>query len=141
VPYPKPGERYAATLGGHAEVLYEQAGDVLQYLKAGQLKPLVIFAEKRHPAFAEVPTSKELGLDITLPQFRGVVARKGTPADRVTALADAFRKVMDTPAWKKFADEWYMSPESYQGPEQFTRWVSGEVATLERLVKEFGLRK
>jgi tripartite-type tricarboxylate transporter receptor subunit TctC len=41
VPYPKPGERYAAALGGHAEVLYEQAGDVLQYLKAGQLKPLI----------------------------------------------------------------------------------------------------
>ncbi|MEK7386557.1 MAG: tripartite tricarboxylate transporter substrate binding protein, partial [candidate division NC10 bacterium] len=64
VPYPKPGERYAAALGGHAEVLYEQAGDVLQYLKAGQLRPLVIFAEKRHPAFADVPTSKELGIDI-----------------------------------------------------------------------------
>jgi tripartite-type tricarboxylate transporter receptor subunit TctC len=141
VPYPKPGERYAATLGGHAEVLYEQAGDVLQYLKAGQLKPLVIFAERRHPAFAEVPTSREVGFDITLPQFRGVVARKGTPADRVTALADGFRKAMDTPQWRKFADEWYMSPESYQGSAEFTRWVSGEVATLEQLVKEFGLRK
>src|SRR5205814_10465300 len=55
---PKPGERYAAALGGHTEVLYEQAGDVLQYLKAGQLRPLIIFAEKRHPAFADVPTSK-----------------------------------------------------------------------------------
>jgi tripartite-type tricarboxylate transporter receptor subunit TctC len=141
VPYPKPGERYAATLGGHAEVLYEQAGDVLQYLKAGQLKPLVIFAEKRHPAFAEVPTSKELGFDITLPQFRGIVARKGTPPDRVKTLADAFQRAMDTPQWKKFARDWYMSPDSYQGPEQFTRWVGGEVATLERLVKEFGLRK
>jgi tripartite-type tricarboxylate transporter receptor subunit TctC len=141
VPYPKPGERYAATLGGHAEVLYEQAGDVLTYLKAGQLRPLVIFAEKRHPAFAGVPTSKELGFDITLPQFRGIVARKGTAPDRVKTLAEAFGKAMDTPQWKKFAEEWYMSPESYQGPEQFTRWVSGEVATLERLVKEFGLRK
>jgi tripartite-type tricarboxylate transporter receptor subunit TctC len=141
VPYPKPGERYAATLGGHAEVLYEQAGDVLQYLQAGQLKPLVIFAERRHPAFAEVPTSRELGLDITLPQFRGVVARAGTPPDRVATIADAFRRAMDTPQWKKFAEEWYMSPESYQGPERFTRWVGGEVATLEQLVKEFGLRK
>jgi tripartite-type tricarboxylate transporter receptor subunit TctC len=141
VPYPKPGERYAATLGGHAEVLYEQAGDVLQYLKAGQLKPLVIFAERRHPSFAEVPTSKELGLDITLPQFRGVVAKAGTPADRVKALADAFGKAVQTPQWKKFAEDWYMSPESYLGPEQFGRWAAGEVATLDRLVKEFGLRK
>jgi tripartite-type tricarboxylate transporter receptor subunit TctC len=141
VPYPKPGERYAAALGGHAEVLYEQAGDVLQYLKAGQLRPLVIFAEKRHPAFADVPTSRELGFDVTLPQFRGIVARRGTPPDRVKALADAFTRAMDMPQWRKFAEEWYMSPESYQGPAEFSKWVAGEVTTLEQLVKEFGLRK
>jgi tripartite-type tricarboxylate transporter receptor subunit TctC len=80
VPYPRPGERYAATLGGHAEVLYEQAGDVQQYVKAGQLKPLIIFAEQRHAAFPDVPCSKEMGLEIYLPQFRGVVAKKGIPA-------------------------------------------------------------
>jgi len=141
VPYPKPGERYAAALGGHAEVLYEQAGDVLQYLKAGQLKPLIIFAEKRHPAFPDVPASKELGLDITLPQFRGIVARKGTPADRVQAMAEAFKKAMDTPQWKKFAEEWYFAPDSHMGPAEFSRWATGEVDTLDRLVKEFGLRK
>jgi tripartite-type tricarboxylate transporter receptor subunit TctC len=141
VPYPKPGERYAAALGGHAEVLYEQVGDVLQYFKAGQLKPLIIFADKRHPAFPDVPASRELGVEITLPQFRGIVARKGTPPERVKLLADAFRKAMDTPQWKKFSDEWYFAADSYQSTEDFTRWVAGEVTTLEQLVKEFGLRK
>jgi tripartite-type tricarboxylate transporter receptor subunit TctC len=141
VPYPKPGERYAATLGGHAEVLYEQAGDVLQYLKAGQLRPLVIFATERHPAFPEVPSSKELGIDIALPQFRGIVAKKGTPADRVQKLGEAFRKAMDTPQWKKFAEEWYFRPDSHQGPDAFRAWVEAEVATLDRLVKEFDLKK
>jgi tripartite-type tricarboxylate transporter receptor subunit TctC len=141
VPYPKPGERYAAALGGHAEVLYEQAGDVLQYLKAGQLKPLMIFADKRHPAFGDVPTSKELGIDLTLPQFRGIVARKGTPPERIQAMGEAFRRAMDTPQWKKFADEWYFAPDSYMGAERFGRWVAGEVDTLDRLVKEFGLKK
>jgi tripartite-type tricarboxylate transporter receptor subunit TctC len=141
VPYPKPGERYAAALGGHAEVLYEQAGDVLQYLKAGQLKPLMIFADKRHPAFAEVPTSKELGIDLTLPQFRGIVARKGTPPERIQAMGEAFRRAMDTPQWKKFAEEWYFAPDSYMGADRFGRWVAGEVDTLDRLVKEFGLKK
>jgi tripartite-type tricarboxylate transporter receptor subunit TctC len=141
VPYPKPGERYAAALGGHAEVLYEQAGDVNQYLKAGQLRPLVIFAEKRHPAFPDVPASKEIGLDLTLPQFRGIVTRKGAPADRVKVLADAFHRAMQTPQWRKFAEEWYMSPDSYQGPAEFGPWVAAEVGTLDQLVKEFGLKK
>lgn len=141
VPYPKPGERYAAALGGHTEVLYEQAGDVQQYVKAGQLRPLVIFAQKRHPAFPDVPSSKELGLEIFLPQFRGVVAKKGTPPERIQALADAFRKASETPAWKKFSEEWYLRPDSYMGPDKFGRWVTGEAATLDRFVKEFNIRK
>ena len=128
VPYPKPGERYAAALGGHAEVLYEQAGDVLQYLKAGQLKPLVIFAEQRHPAFADVPDPKELGIDVTLPQFRGIVAQKGTPPE---SRAGARRRVPEgrwtRPQWKKFAEEWYFAPDSYMGPEGFGKWVASEV--------------
>jgi tripartite-type tricarboxylate transporter receptor subunit TctC len=141
VPYPKPGERYAAALGGHTEVLYEQAGDVQQYVKAGQLRPLVIFAEHRHPAFADVPCSKELGLEIYLPQFRGIVARKGTPPDAVKTLAEAFRKGAETPAWKKFAEEWYMRPDSFMGPDRFGPWVTAEAAVLDRFVQEFGLKK
>lgn len=141
VPYPRPGERYAATLGGHAEVLYEQAGDVQQYVKANQLKPLIIFAADRHPAFKDVPCSKELGLEIYLPQFRGIVAKKGVPAEAVKVMAEAFRKGMDTPPWKKFAEEWYIRADSYQGPDKFTPWVAAEVATLDHFVKEFGLNK
>jgi hypothetical protein len=48
---------------------------------------------------------------------------------------------MDTPQYRKFADEWYMSPDSYMGSETFGKWVAGEVDTLDRLVKDFGLRK
>ena len=61
VPYPRPGERYAATLGGHAEVLYEQAGDVQQYVKAGQLKPLIIFAEQRQSPSPTCPARRSWG--------------------------------------------------------------------------------
>ena len=141
VPYPKPGERYAAALGGHAEVLYEQAGDIQQYVKAKQLRPLIIFAESRHPAFAEVPASKELGLEITLPQFRGIVARRGMPPERAKALAEAFRKATDTPQWKAFLEQWYMRADSFLGPEQFGPWVREQVDVMDRMVKEFGLKK
>jgi tripartite-type tricarboxylate transporter receptor subunit TctC len=138
--YPKPHERYAAVLGGDdAEVLYEQAGDVLRYLKAAQLKPLVIFAVKRHPAFPEVPTAQELGLDVTLPYFRGIVAKTGTPAARVRVLGDAIQQAMDTPQWKTFAAAWYCAPDSFMGPEAFGQWVASEVDHLDRLVTECGL--
>ena len=141
VPYPKPGERYAAALGGHAEVLYEQAGDIQQYLKAKQMRPLVIFADTRHPAFSDVPSSRELGLEVTLPQFRSVVARRGTPPERVKTLADAFRKAAETPQWKSFLEQWYMRADSFMGPEQFGPWVREQVGIMDRMVKELGVKK
>lgn len=140
VPYPKPGERYAAAVGGHAEVLYEQAGDIKSFLEAGQLKPVLIFAAQRHPAFPDVPSSKELGLDIELPQFRSVAAKAGTPPERVKALAEAIRKAMETPEWKKFAAEGYIRPDSYMGPEAFGPWVKDQVKIMTTYVNEFGLK-
>jgi tripartite-type tricarboxylate transporter receptor subunit TctC len=141
LPIPKPGERYASTLGGHSEVLYEQAGDIKQYLDAKQLRPIIIFAHKRHPAFPDVPSSVEMGFTLTLPQFRSIVARAGTPPDRIKVLGEAFYKAMGTPEWKKFAEEQYLDPESYMGPEKLSAWVSSEMETMKNFMKTFGMVK
>lgn len=141
LPVPKPGERYAATLGGHSEVLYEQAGDIKQYLDAKQLRPLIIFAHKRHPAFPNIPCSVELGFDLTLPQFRSIVAKHGIPPERIKILAEAFKKAMDTPEWKKFADDQYLDPESYMGPDKLQAWVTSEMGTMRNFMKTFGMVK
>lgn len=141
LPIPKPGERYASTLGGHSEVLYEQAGDIKQYLDAKQLRPLIIFAPKRHPAFPDIPCSIELGFDLTLPQFRSIVAKAGTPPERIKILAEAFKKAMETPTWKKFAEEQYLDPESYMGPDKFSSWVAKEEETMRAFMKTFGMVK
>jgi tripartite-type tricarboxylate transporter receptor subunit TctC len=141
VPQPSPGERYAATLGGHQEVLYEQAGDIKQFLDAGQLRPLIVFSDKRHPAFPDVPCSVELGFDVKLPQFRSVVAKKGVPPDRIRILADAIKKAMDTPEWKKFEQEQYVDPDSYMGPDEFPKWVKSEYETMRKLMVELGMLK
>jgi tripartite-type tricarboxylate transporter receptor subunit TctC len=141
VPNPNPGERYASVLGGHNEVLYEQAGDIKQYLDAKQLKPVVVFAEKRLPAFPDVPCSKELGFEVYLPQFRCIVAKKGVSPAQVQALTAAFEKAMQTPEWKKFNEEQYANPDSTMGGPQFKTWVEGEMKNMTAFMKEFGIVK
>jgi len=141
LPVPKPGERYASVLGGHSDVLYEQAGDVRQYLEAKQMRPLIIFAEKRLPAFPDVPSSVEMGYGLTLPQFRGLVAKKGTPKDRLEVLAGAFKKATETADWKKFAEEQYLDPESFMPPDEFTPWVTSQMEIMRDFMKTFGMVK
>jgi len=140
VPYPTPGERYAALLGGHADLLYEQAGDVRQYLTNNQIKPVIIFREKRLEDFPDVPCSKELGYEIYLPQFRTIVAKAGTDPAKIKVLADAFEKATKTPEWAAFGKEQYMTADSFMGPEEVTKYLNSEYETTVNLMKQLGLK-
>jgi tripartite-type tricarboxylate transporter receptor subunit TctC len=102
VPMAKPGERYSAVVGGHAEVLYEQIGDVASFVNSKQLKPVIFFAEQRDPAFPDVPTSIELGYEVTQPQFRAIVVRSGTDAKIVKKLADTLADAVRDPEYVAF---------------------------------------
>src|SRR5215211_5797955 len=75
VPFANPSERYTSVLGGHADILYEQIGDVRSFVDGKQMQPVIVFSEKRFNAFPDVPASKELGYDITLPQRRAVIMK------------------------------------------------------------------
>ena len=75
VPFSKPSERYVSILGDHADALYEQAGDVAQFLNGKQMRPILLFGEKRLERFKDIPASYELGYKVALPQFRAIVVQ------------------------------------------------------------------
>jgi tripartite-type tricarboxylate transporter receptor subunit TctC len=141
IPYPKRSEGYASTLGGHTDILYEQTGDIKQYLDAKQLRPLIIFSDKRDPRFPDIPCSVELGFDIQLPNFRCIVVKKGTPQDRINKLVDAFKKATDTLEWKEFDRGMMSDPNSYMGPDKFPKWVASELEGTKNLMKTLGMIK
>jgi len=113
VPFPKPAERYTAVLGGHADLLYEQLGDVKAMLDSKQLRPIVIFADQRFPAFKDTPTSAELGHPIAINQFRAVIFKTGTDAARVRMMSDALGKVAATDDYKAWLREQYADDRSF----------------------------
>jgi tripartite-type tricarboxylate transporter receptor subunit TctC len=136
VPYSKPSERYVSVIGGHVDALYEQAGDVRQFITNRQIKPIIIFAKKRLPAFKEVPCSTELGFDITLPQFRSFVVKGGTPPDRVKLLSDAMAKVAATDEYKKFLEEQYASSDSFVPADKAVAFLQAQLADMQAAMKK-----
>jgi tripartite-type tricarboxylate transporter receptor subunit TctC len=138
VPFANPGERYVSILGGHADALYEQAGDVRQMLDNKQMRPILIFANERVPEFKDIPVSKELGYNVTLPQFRAIIVKAGTPPDRVKLLADAIAKAAATPEYKAFLKESYADPNSYLGPAEAEKYLKHEMDALAALVASVG---
>jgi len=133
VPFSKPSERYVSILGGHADALYEQAGDVGQFLKSKQMRPLIIFGKERHPAFKDTPSSYELGYEVALPQFRSIVVRAGTPPERVKALSAALSKVAATPEFKKFLEDQFAAPDSYIDASKAGAFVKEQLEDMKKL--------
>ncbi|MBM3352332.1 MAG: tripartite tricarboxylate transporter substrate binding protein [Betaproteobacteria bacterium] len=140
VPFAKPGERYASPLGGHSEVLFEEPGDVVQFLESKQYRPLVVFAPKRHPSFPDTPASAEFGQHIDLPNWRGVVASAKVPAEALATLRAAAARALDSPEWKKLCAETYSCIDR-MSPEQTLKFVVQNSADVTRFMKEYGMVK
>ena len=118
VPLQAPAERYASPIGGHTSAIYEEPGDVAQFVAAGQLVPVVVFADERHPSFPDVPTSAELGIDISgLDNYRSVAVAAGTPPDRVAKLTEAVAAATASEEWKAFCESTYTCITPVTGPE------------------------
>jgi tripartite-type tricarboxylate transporter receptor subunit TctC len=113
VPFAKPAERYTAIIGGHADILYEQVGDVKSFLESKKIHPVILFAEKRFPAIPDTPTGKELGYDIIINQFRAVMMRAETDPARVKVISDALAKAAATDDYKKYLASQYADPASF----------------------------
>jgi tripartite-type tricarboxylate transporter receptor subunit TctC len=130
VPYAKPSERYVSVIGGHVDALYEQAGDVRQFIVNKQVKPVIIFAKQRLPAFKDVPCSTELGFNVTLPQFRSYVVKAGTPPDRVKMLSDAMAKVCATDEYRKFLEEQFAASDSFVPADKAQAFMQAQLADM-----------
>jgi tripartite-type tricarboxylate transporter receptor subunit TctC len=138
VPYAKPGERYAAALGGHIDILYEQAGDIRNFVDTKQLRPIIFFAEKRFSEFPNIPVSKELGYDVTLPQFRAIVIKAGTDQNRLKFISEALGKVAAGPGFKEYLKEQYAEEHSYVSLRDAQKYVDAWMADVKRVIDASG---
>lgn len=130
-------QRQAALLAGNVDVLLTYVTSINEYLKAKQARLLGVTYPDRLPTHPEVPTIKEQGIDIVY-EFRvGLEAPKGTPADRVKIIADAYGKVSKDPEYvKKMTDLGFTI--DYMGPEQKKKWMDGFTVSLKEYAKEAG---
>ena len=95
------GPALTAILGNNSQVLVSSIAASSAQMKAGKLKALACFGDKRAPALPDVPTMKELGYNVEFYLWVGMFAPKGTPEPIVTALREASRKAA---ADAKFAE-------------------------------------
>jgi putative tricarboxylic transport membrane protein len=138
VPYPGGAKALAATLGGHVPVVHTNPGKIVKHVQAGKLIPLATSGGKRISALPDMPTYKELGINLEDYHFRGVATKAGVPKDRIKILHDSFKRAMETPGFKEYTEKNYLLP-GYMNSEDFTKLFGERVEENIKIQKELGL--
>lgn len=135
VPYANPGERYTSVLGNHADLLYEQAGDIRSFIDNKQIRPILFFSQERiFDGFPDIPCSKEAGLDVYLPQFRAIVIKAGVDPQRVKVLADALAKAANDPEYTAFLKQSLARRDSFIPAKDAAKFIEGELGAMKQFV-------
>ncbi|GAB3807528.1 tripartite tricarboxylate transporter substrate binding protein [Micromonospora zhanjiangensis] len=108
VPFDGGAPATTALLGNQVEALSASLAETMPQIKAGKLRPLAVFSEKRSTYLPDVPTAKEQGFDVVVDQRRFVIAPTGLPENVSKALESAFTEARKDAAYDKFLKDNYM---------------------------------
>jgi putative tricarboxylic transport membrane protein len=128
-------------LGGHVEAINTGLSNMADHLVQGKMRTLVISGPRRMRApFADVPTWKEVGVDVTLLGWRGILAAKGITPAQVAYWDNVFRRLAQTEDWKSDLHNNYWV-NIYAGAAETRRWLDAEQLETRQLLTELGMAK
>ena len=137
VPFNGAGPAMTALLGGHVQSLASGPNVVIPHIKAGKLRPLAGWGDKRVAALRDVPTFKELGLDIEFHIWAGLFVPAQTPAPVVQSLREAAKKVVEDADFKS-AMEKMETPIAYKDAPEFKPFWDTDAKMLADALKRIG---
>jgi putative tricarboxylic transport membrane protein len=140
IPFPGGGERIAAILGGHTDIMITDPSEAGEQVRAGKLKVLVQVGQQRLETFKDVPTLTEAGFNFPdIPQTRGIVGPPGMPPEAVKYYEGLFEKIRKTAGWKKFlSDNQLLGVD--EKPDASRAFLIGYENMLRDVLKDAGVK-
>jgi len=128
-------ENNAALLGGH--VMASADGSAWAPLvDSGDFRLLVTWGEKRTKRWPDVPTLKEVGVDLSETAPFGLAGPAGMDPAIVEKIYESFRKALHDPRHLALLEKFDM--ETFElGPKEYTAWVEKEIERQRQIVEKF----
>ncbi len=134
------GERIAALLGGHVDLMIMDPSEAGEQVKAGKLRVIAQIGDARLAEFKDVPTLTEQGFKIPdVPQTRGIVGPPAMPADAVAYYDGLFEKLRKTAGWKKWLADSQLNNVD-EKPEATKKFLAAYAEQLRGILKEAGAK-
>ncbi|MCC9145980.1 MULTISPECIES: tripartite tricarboxylate transporter substrate-binding protein [unclassified Arthrobacter] len=137
VAYSGGGEALTSLLSHTTAVGMSGYNEVADQIESGTLRALAISSAERLDG-VDVPTFREQGVDVSMSNWRGVVAAPGISDEAKAEFISIITELRESDDWKETLERnsW---TDSFATGEEFEAFIEEEVATAQSIVKELGL--
>jgi putative tricarboxylic transport membrane protein len=140
ISFPNMGERIAALLGGHVDMMFIEPQEVGEHIRAGNVRIIAQISDTRLPPYPNVPTVKEAGFDIpNVPQVRGIIAPPKISREALVYWEDLFARFVKTPSWRKYLEDNVLVEAFLRGAELNT-YVDEYSETIRGILRDGGVK-
>ena len=146
VPFKGGGEVAVQLVGKHIDSTVNNPIEAVAQWRAGQLRALCVFDEKRMPyktkvtdtqSWGDIPTCKEAGVPTEYTMLRGIFMAPGVTKDQTDFYVNMLKKVRETPEWKDYMEKGAFNQTAMTG-EDFNKWLGTAENKHRELMKEAG---
>ena len=146
LPFAGGGAVAVQLVGKHVDSTVNNPIEAVAQWRAGKLRPLCVFDDTRMPyknkvtatmSWNDIPTCKESGVPMDYVMLRGIFTVPGATREQVDFYVNLFRKVRETPEWKKFMEDGAFN-QTFMVGQDYVKWVEKNEALHRTLMKEAG---
>ena len=140
IPYDGGGKALIGLLSSEVEVLVSGLGETINQHRSKSVRILGVSSEKRIKELPEVPTFKELGLNVVFSNWRGVFASKSSTGQEIDTQEALIRQLVNSKEWQAQLSLYGWEPFYLEG-RQFKEFLEAQEKTLRNTLIELGLVK
>ena len=140
VPYKGGGPMSLDVIGGQVELAMASTAAQAQHVRGGKMRALVLTGDKRSHTMPDVPTLKELGIDVVAHAWWGILAPAGTPKPIIDKFHAELVKAIKLPDVNKMLTETQGMDVVALGPEATQKWILDNMARWGKVVKDNNIR-
>ncbi|MBI2728425.1 MAG: tripartite tricarboxylate transporter substrate binding protein [Polaromonas sp.] len=139
IPYKGSNDAITALISGDVTMTLVDAGAASAVLQGGRVKALAVTSSERLKDMPGVPTLSELGVDLKVSFWSGLLAPAGTPAPVIKRLQEEITKVMNMPDVKSRFTAMSVVPAS-STPEEFSKVIATEIPLWKQLALDNNIK-
>ena len=140
IPYRGTGPALQDLVAGQVDMMFDTLAGAAPFIKSGQLIDVAVASNQRNPAFPNVPTAQELGINnFVVSSWYAMWAIKGTPKEIVEKMSTEVQSALASPEVKERWAGMGATVPKMSRPE-LANYINQEIVRWSEVVKKSGAK-